>query len=292
MSEEGEVWLPIRVCRTRRDLRTFELVLAARGIDSRVEYSDGSWRLAVMLDDMAAGHGELAAYERENTSVAPLPQPARIDSGGWGVVGYLAVIWLIMALEAAVPFGGDWRSDGRLHVAAVFSGEVWRLVTALTLHANLGHIVANSVFGGLFGALAGRYLGSGLAWLCIVAGGALGNAVNVLVRPESFMSIGASTATFAALGVVSAFLWRSGYFRQLTWQRAFAPVFAAIAFFSYTGIGDESTDVVAHLAGLVVGFLLGLWVAHTRLQLAGERAQRFFGAVAVASVAAAWLLAG
>ena len=291
MSEE-EIWLPIRVGRARRDLRTCELVLAARGIDSRIEYDDGTWRLTVAPDDLAAGHDELAAYERENVPLAPVPQPTRIDSGRWGVIGYMAVIWLVIVLERAATFGWDWRGAGRLHVAAVLEGEIWRLITALTLHANLGHIVANSVFGCLFGALAGRYLGSGLAWLCIVAGGALGNAVNVLVRPESFMSIGASTATFAALGVVSAFLWRSGYFRQLTWHRAFAPVFAAIALFAYTGIGDESTDVVAHLAGLAVGFLLGLWVAHAKLHLAGERAQWFFGAAAVASVAMAWLLAG
>ena len=285
-------WLPIRKARARRELRLLELVLTARGVDSRIEYSEGIWRLTVAPEEAAAAHQELAAYERENAPAAPIPQPARIDSGRWGVVGYLAAVWLVLALEASAAWGWDWQGAGRLHVGAVLSGEVWRLVTALTLHANLGHIVANSVFGALFGALAGRYLGTGLAWLCIVAGGALGNAMNVLVRPESFTSIGASTATFAALGVVSAFLWRSGYFRQLTWQRTFAPVFAAIAFFAYTGIGDESTDVVAHFAGLVAGFLLGLWVAHARLHLAGERAQRFFGGVAAASVLAAWLLAG
>ena len=305
---EEHAWLSIHAARTRQDLRTLELVLAARGIESRIEYRNEIWHLVVADDDLAAAHYELAAYQRENVPTAPPPLPARIDSGRLGVVGYLAIVWLIMALEASAALGWDWRSVGRLHVGAVLSGEVWRLFTALTLHANMGHIVANSVFGSLFGALAGRYLGSGLAWLCIVAGGALGNAVNVLVRPASFMSIGASTATFAAVGVLSAFLWRSGYFQQfagprrqryigagqgaLRRLRPFAPVFAAVALFAYTGIGDENTDVVAHLAGLAVGFLLGLWVAHTRLQLAGTRAQWFFGAVAAASVLAAWLLAG
>ena len=70
-----------------------------------------------------------------------------------------------------------------------------------------------------------------------------------------------------------------------------APVFAAVALFAYTGIGDERTDVVAHLAGLGCGFLLGLWVAKTRLHLVGPPAQRFFGGVAAAWVAGAWLVA-
>ena len=165
-------------------------------------------------------------------------------------------------------------------------------MTALTLHADIGHIAANSLFGGLFGVLVGRYFGSGLGWLCIVLGGILGNALNVIVRHEDFSSIGASTATFAAVGLTAAFAWRSGYFRRLTWQRGFAPVFAAIAFFAYTGIGNERTDVVAHVAGLVAGFGLGLGVAKTRLQLAGIRAQRFFAATAVAIVVLAWLSAG
>ena len=78
---------------------------------------------------------------------------------------------------------------------------MWRLTTALTLHADLGHIVANSVFGGLFGLLGRPHLGTGVAWFCIVLGGTLGNALNALARPDEFASIGASTATFAAVGL-------------------------------------------------------------------------------------------
>lgn len=289
---EDETWLPIREGRERRDLRAFALVLSARGIDHRIDFKESVWRLLVTSEDLMAGLRELGAYERENVSAPALAAPEYIDHGWWGVAGYLAVIWLVMACEAVSALGWDWRAAGRLHVAAVASGELWRLATALTLHADLGHIFANSAFGGLFGLLAGRYLGSGLGWLCILLGGILGNGLNALVRPEDFSSIGASTATFAALGLTGAFLWRTDYFRRQPWQRGFAPVFAAVAFFAYTGIGDDNTDVMAHVAGLAAGFLLGLAVARYRLQLAGPRAQRFFALAAVAGVASAWMLAG
>jgi len=285
-------WLVLRTGRERRDLRTFELVLTARGIDSRIDRVEGVWRLLVADEDLAGAAVELAAYEGENV---PLPAPAlpvRIDSGWPGVAAYLAVIWLVLAAESSALFGWDWRAIGRLHVASVMSGEFWRLVTALTLHADIAHIIANSLFGGLFGLLAGRFLGSGLAWLCIVIGGTFGNLLNVLVRPDFFMSIGASTATFAAVGLAGAFMWRSGYFLQRRWQQRFAPVFAAVAFFAYTGTAGEDTDVVAHLTGLVSGFLIGLHVAKTRLHLAGERAQRFFAWTAVTVVVLAWAVAG
>lgn len=289
---EEDRWQTLREAPERRDLRPLALVLTARGIDNRIDWqAGGAWRLLVCCEDAAAAARELATYEGENATGPPALAPVLIDGGWWGVAAYLAVIWAVMAAAQSAAFGWDWPSLGGLRVDAVLDGEIWRLATALTLHGDFGHLVANSVFGGVFGLLAGRYLGTGLAWLAIVLGGTLGNAVNALVRPEHFVSIGASTATFAAVGLAGAFLWRSGYFRRLPWQRRFAPVFAATALFAYTGIGDERTDVVAHLAGLGCGFLLGLWVAKTRLHLVGPPAQRFFGAVAALWVAGAWLVA-
>lgn len=288
---DDEDWLVLRSGRERRDLRTFELVLTARGIDSRIGHEAGVWRLLVAQEDLEAAAAEIAAYEGENVPQPPPVLPVRIDSGWAGVAAYLGIIWAVMFAQRADLFGLDWNAIGRIHVAAVTSGEFWRLVTALTLHADLPHIVANSLFGGLFGLLAGRYLGSGLAWMCIVVGGAAGNALNVLVRPEFFMSIGASTATFAAVGLVGSFMWRSGYFRRGRWQHRFAPVFAAFAFFAYTGTAGQDTDVVAHLTGLIAGFLIGLQVAKSRLHLAGPRAQRFFAWTAVTVVGMAWALA-
>ena len=296
MIEDDRPWRAIREGDERRELRGFELVLAARGIESRIDWRQGTFRLLVAEEDLPAGARELAAYEMENRPALRVPPPPRIDGGWWGVAGYLACLWLVMALTTTAAFGWDWSAAGRLHVGSVGDGELWRLATALTLHADLGHIVANSVFGAFFGLLAGRHLGSGLAWLCIVLGGVLGNFLGALFRPAHFASLGASTATFAAVGVLGAFMWRSGYFAgalrsRLGWQRALAPVFATVALFAFTGVGGDNTDVLAHLTGLIAGLAIGVVVARLRLQLAGARAQRFFGLATMAIVTSAWLLA-
>lgn len=292
---EDVCWRAIRESDERRVLRGLELVLAARGIESRMDWREGTWLLLVAEEDFSAGERELAAYERENRTSPAAPPPPRIDSGWWGVAGYLACVWLVMAFTASAAFGWDWRAGGRLHVGSVAQGDFWRLATALTLHADLGHIVANSVFGAFFGLLAGRHLGSGLAWFCIVQGGIFGNALAAFFRPAHFASLGASTATFAAVGVLGAFMWHSGYFAhtlrsRLGWQRALAPVFATVALFAFTGIGDDNTDVLAHFTGMIAGFAIGVVVARLRLQLAGLRAQRFFGLATVATIIVAWLL--
>ena len=147
------------------------------------------------------------------------------------------------------------------------------------------------MFGVVVGILAGRNLGSGLAWLLIVICGAVGNALNAAIRPEDFYSIGASTATFAAVGLVGAFVWRRGYYRTMDWRRSFAPIAAALALFAYTGTSGEHTDVVAHLTGLTSGLGCGVVAAGFDVQRLGRVGQSCAGAAAVGLVGVAWWIA-
>jgi membrane associated rhomboid family serine protease len=113
-------------------------------------------------------------------------------------------------------------------------------------------------------------------------------ALNALVQPPAFSSIGASTATFAALGLVATFVWRRGYLRKRDWKRSFAPVFAAVALLAFTGTGGENTDVLGHLAGFVAGVLTGFAVARFDLRRLGKSGQWLAGGATLLLVAGAW----
>lgn len=286
-----EQWVLLRSGFARAALKDQALVLSARGIRHQLLWREARWWLAVPQAQWELASAELGAYARENVPAPKVAPPPSIDSGVVGVAFYLAAIWLVWLLDVNGALGWDWRAAGRLHVASVADGEFWRVLTALTLHADIGHIASNSLFGAVFGVFAGRYLGSGLAWAAIVLAAAVGNALNAAVQPESFQSIGASTATFAAVGVVSAFVWRTGYYRQFVWRKGLAPVFAAVALFAFTGVGGERTDIVGHLMGLASGFVAGLIAARLRLERAGKDAQRFFGLAALAGIVIAWIVA-
>lgn len=287
-------WLRLRHAPTRGGLADFGLVLAAVGVDHRLAFDGHQWGLWVPPEAAAAAENELQAYRHENRPAKRAPAALETADTGWfGVLGYLAVIWLLPTLEAQRVFGWDWREAGAMAAGAVLNGAWWRTVTALTLHADIAHIVANSLFGGVFGLFAGRYLGSGMGWLLIVLAGALGNAANALVQPDGFRSIGASTATFAALGLVGAYVWRRGYFRRGgNWRRNFAPVFAGIAMLAYTGMGGENTDILAHVFGFAAGVALGMIAAAFRPAALGAAGQGLAGAVALLLVGVAWYLAG
>jgi membrane associated rhomboid family serine protease len=208
--------------------------------------------------------------------------------GGWfGVASFVAVLCLVAVLGHELAFGIDWFALGRMDTARFIAGEGWRALTALTLHADTIHLLGNVAFGALFTYFVGRYLGGGVGWIAILASGALGNALNGWLTGPDHRSIGASTAVFGALGLLSAFTWRRGFPRGTTRRSRLAPVVAGIALLAFTGTAGQNTDLGAHLLGFAVGFLIGLgaarlpWPGATRVQLTA-------GSAAWLLVAGAW----
>ncbi len=268
------------------------LVLTAVQIPSRIDREDGVWCLRVPHELSAAALVELEAYARENVTVAMPPAPARIDSGWVGVIAYLLLVWGLPTLQREQAFGWPWEAIGILDAAQVLNGQWWRAVTALTLHADLGHLIGNSVFGAVFGLMLGRHFGSGLGWALVLVCGALGNFIDAGLRGDEFRALGASTATFAMLAMVGTFVARRGYHRGVGWRRRVAPAFAAFAMLTLTGLGGERTDLVAHLAGFAVGCGAGWMAARFELHRLPPVLQWTAGGLALATVVMCWLLAG
>jgi membrane associated rhomboid family serine protease len=286
-------WRPVRRGLTRRSLAEASLVLTAMDIENRVEHDAFDWRLVVHPEQASEAVRQLEQYSLENRAADVHPMLVRsIDSGWPGVLGFIAVIWMIPALQSEQAFGWQWLAIGRNEAGAVASGEWWRAITALTLHGDIAHILGNSVFGALFGLFVGRYLGSGLGWLLILLAGTVGNLLNAWLRPDEFRSIGASTATFAALAIGGAFVYRRGYFKGRGLRRSLAPIFAGIAMLSFTGVGGENTDVIAHFTGFAAGLGFGWLAAEFRLDEINQQQQLWCGLAALSIVALAWLLAG
>lgn len=281
----------------RRGLAEGALVLAARGIGSHEVAVDGRWCLLVRAERAASARAELAAYQSENApreAAAVLPTVA----GVWyGIGGYMLVIWQQPLLEGFGIYGSGARYAGRLAAGLVRDGEWWRTITALTLHADLGHIVANSAFGMLFGLLLGRHIGAGVGWLLVLLAATVANGINAWLQPAAFASIGASTATFAALGIVAAYTFRHGHMRDVEFKRRVGPLFAALCLLVFTGLGDaesgrDRTDVSAHILGLLCGGVAGALAGCSRnLHRIGTRGQLAAGVGAMSLIAIAWALA-
>jgi len=183
---------------------------------------------------------------------------------------------------------GDLRAAGIMDGAALANGEWWRLGTATLLHADLGHLATNAVFGFLLLGLAlGRY-GTGVGLLAAFLAGVVGNLVSWFSHGKLFQGLGASGVVMGALGLVAvqSFALLSNHPRSL--KMIMAGLAGGVMLFALLGF-SPGTDVFAHgggfFAGITLGFLLARPVArHPVTNLIA-------GAVFVILVIWTWLLA-
>ncbi len=268
------------------------LVLASSQIPHKVVDDSSSCALIVPAEFSARAMEELLLYDEENPP--PVPRPRKIieyQDPVPGIVAYLIVVTLIAWLAGNSVFGSDWYQLGRVDGTLLREGEWWRPITALTLHSGLRHLAGNIIFGTLFGLFAGRLLGSGLAWFAIVVSGAMGNVLNTLLLESSHRSIGASTAVFAALGLVAGYVWRAKLMSQERWPYRVGPIVGGFALLMFTGTGDANTDIGAHLMGFLCGFSSGMLLTLATIRPGDIRWQRFSAAAALILVCGSWLVA-
>jgi membrane associated rhomboid family serine protease len=276
----------------RQSLAERALVLAAAKIPHQTFDDGATAALVVPAEYSALAVSELQLYEDENPPVRPRPQKRVPHQNPLpGVAGYFLVVCAVAWLAGYSALGHNWFDAGRVDGNLIRNGEWWRTITALTLHSGARHLVGNLVFGVFFGIFAGRLLGSGIAWLAIVVAAAVGNAANTLLLESTHRSIGASTAVFAALGLVAGFVWRGRLMAQDRWSYRYGPIVGGLALLMFTGTGGPETDVGAHLLGFVCGFATGMLLTLLGPLPTDRRAQTVAGVIAIALVASAWLVA-
>jgi rhomboid protease GluP len=268
------------------------LVLEAKGLPYDVIERDGVWVLLVSPEAAAGARDELARYAAERRVVRDAP-PAVIPFGGAGLgAGIYAGVLLLTAYCAGIQWlGMDWLASGALDARAS-AGEWWRAAAALTLHADQAHLLGNLLFGVGIGILAGRVFGPGLAWASIVGAGAVGNYLDMLISPPTHRAVGASTAVFAALGLLAGFSWRLRLNLRERFRYRWAPLFAGVCLLGFLGAGGEHVDVLGHALGFATGIALGWIYARARVPRSrGHALQLGAGAAALGLIAAAWILA-
>jgi membrane associated rhomboid family serine protease len=272
-------------------------VLHAVGIASEIFPYSGDYLLLVSEDTAGAASDHLLRYDQENVVAEIVISPPQLHSHAWFAPALYCLILLSAAyLAGESALSRDWFDLGSLQKQALFSGQWWRVLTALTLHADTGHLLGNLAFGVLFSFFAGQLLGPGIALASIFIGAASGNLLDAFWMPPSHITIGASTAVFATLGLVSAFSWRHHSSGRLRWAHRWSPLLAGIFLLAFTGAGGEHTDVLAHLTGFLSGAVLGAAHAHAPTSLTCRPVVQLTTAiVTLAIMAGAWawaLIAG
>lgn len=251
---------------TKQQARSWALVLDSRSIPCCIEPDGSAWQLLVPEQHMESACRELELYENANRHwPPPLPPPRHLIENTLPTVSVLillAIFHNLNLLGLSLPERGiiDLNDLGAAHAEQILHGQWWRTVTALTLHADLTHLLSNLTIGGVFIILLCRDLGSGLAWSLLLASGTLGNLLNALVQSPAHRSVGASTAVFGAVGILAAI--SMVRYRHHLQRRWFIPVASGLALLALLGSEGKNTDLGAHLSGFVCGVVSGMAAEH------------------------------
>lgn len=237
-------------------------------------------RLMVEPVEVDAVQRQLRCFDRESVGWPPVPveavappRPVHLATPLLWALTMIVVFWI----EASDP---RWIQRGALDRDAIFMRhQWWRTFTALFLHADTGHLVSNLVSGVFVFSLVLGAFGLGRGWLLLGASSVVGNALVVTLNHDAiYRSIGASTAVFAAVGLLSgAALRRLRSLRPpFRWRAMFVPLASGLTILALYGAGGVHIDIGAHCAGFAAGFIAGLSVpSHTPTRsaatLSGQR---------------------
>ncbi|MBM4442716.1 MAG: rhomboid family intramembrane serine protease [Candidatus Rokubacteria bacterium] len=273
---------PLRVAPTRAHAEEWALVLTAAAIPNAVEPDDDGWAVLAPADDVPRALAMLAAYDDERRDAVATRADDRPYPWMSGVALGLLLVWIHTLTDTPA-----WREPGAAIAGRILDGEWWRTVTALTLHADVVHVVGNAcALAVLVPPLVQRF-GAGAALIALVASGVLGNTLAALTHDARHSSVGASTAAFAAVGILVADRLVT---REPTRRKRWLVPIAGVLLVAMLGMGPRA-DLAAHAFGFVAGGVLGAPAALLTTRPFPPTTQWLLGVLAALIVAASWHLA-
>jgi rhomboid protease GluP len=262
--DEAAGLVPVGEWPSLSEAREHSLVVLAMNLECWIFQGEDRYAIHADPAELPRIRREFELYRAEQAErrekVDPPVFPAGMElAAGWAVALLAVFLWQGRDLQLAERFCNS--------STALAAGEWWRPFTSLFLHADAGHLLGNVFLGGIFCVMVAHSVGAWRGWALILAAGTLGNALNAALRlPAEFLSLGASTATFGAVGVLvgtaSVRAWRSRSYREL--RPVLVPLVIGLVLLGWYGTGGETaaagesnTDVAGHFAGWASGTLLG-----------------------------------
>jgi membrane associated rhomboid family serine protease len=254
--------------------------------------------LSVPIDEAERAAGVISAYESEKRDYESRreqeaqrePEPIAAGSGP-AAVAVSAALMLFFFLTGPRNPAVIWFERGSADAERILLGELWRTVTALTLHADVAHVLANALVGAVFLSAVCGALGAGVGCALVLLSGAGGNLANALFQSSHHVSVGASTAVFGAVGLLSGLAVARRRRQQSLRRHAWVPIGAGLAILAMLGTTGARVDLWAHLFGLLVGGVLGIPVGFALRRPPGPLTQWILGGTAFMAVLYCWGLA-
>lgn len=250
--ESATARIPVR---SKRQALDWSLMLLSQEIESSIDHSElAGWGLTVATQHHGHALELIRQYRLENLGWPWRRKIRRNVLFDWGSVAW---VFLLVAFFWIQGNRSGVAAAGMMDAAAVTRGEWWRLFTAIFLHADIGHLVANAGFGLVLLGLAMGAYGTGVGLLSAYLAGVGGNVLAWLIDPNH-LSLGASGMVMGCVGLLAAQAVSLSRDRPRLPKPMLAGLAAGVMLFLLLGSSSSpQTDLVAHAGGFITGVLLG-----------------------------------
>jgi rhomboid protease GluP len=274
-----------------KELREWPLVLSSMGIPCTTRQYGADWYLLLDEADVDRALTAIRLYQTENRDWPPHPVKEKLAYPLSPVAPVLLMALVAFhAITGPSAAGSQWFARGAAASERICHGAIWQTVTALTLHADYVHAIGNAITGAIFLSAVNRRLGDGRGPFLVLIAGSMGNLFNAFWYRTGHVSIGASTAVFAAVGILTVTQLvvdrQASQQSKTAWAR---PVVGGLALLGMLGASPQS-DLLAHLFGFVAGLLIGFASTYWARAARPSRpwVQIVLGLATLAIVAGAW----
>lgn len=193
------------------------------------------------------------ALEKESeTNYSPTRLMAKVPFFTYGLILVNVLIWLAMniyPLGKGISVQSLFTPLGAKENYLIFSGEYWRFLTPIFLHANFQHLAMNCLSLFVFGKIIEGMYGHVKFAFIYFAAGIIGNIASFMFSPHS--AVGASGSIFGLMGALF-------YFRvenPILFKRYFGNnILVMVVVNIIYGFIEPGIDNFAHIGGLVGGF--------------------------------------
>jgi len=276
-------------------LNIFSLVLSAAGIEHRI-HNDANHHQEILVarDQLDNALREISAYMSENENWPPQPQERDAFTPIFRAMSPLIVGCLVILFGIT----GDWKAESAWFAngagdstAILNNHELFRLVTALTLHADFVHLLSNAVLGVFLLHYFLQLTGNGIGLAAMLVTSVTANYLNVLMHGPGHMFVGFSTAVFSIIGMLCTISFALKTTRFVL--HLFMAVMAGLALLALLGSEGERTDLGSHLFGLFCGLIGGNIIRLPCFPMlrASFWLQTLLGAVVLLAFYACWIMA-
>ena len=188
----------------------------------------------------------------------PPRQPVLVYS----IASINVILWILLEVSGNSTNPSSLRKFGAIDSYLIWSGEYWRLASAIFLHVGASHLAINSISLVIMGGMTERLYGHRNFITIFLVTGIIGSTTSYLNIENGVVGAGASGAIFGCLGsLVSFFYIRKEVLGKSGKQTLNGLIILALVNLAF-GFVFPAIDNWAHTGGFIAGLCSGYFLAY------------------------------